>query len=94
MKFSDLIEARSLFKILVTLLSLRLSEGYLVFCQVARALRLSEISIFICRGRFLVEFVVVIGDEQDQAASFIDLVRRCTASSILFVDFKLILRLF
>lgn len=65
----------------------------MVLCQVARALRLSEISILICRGRFMEVFVVGIGEEEDQAASCIDLVRRCTASSISFGDFKLILRL-
>jgi len=69
---SDLIEARSLLSLFVKLLSLRLSEGYLVLCQVARALRLSEISILICRGRFMEVFVVGIGEEEDQAASCID----------------------
>ena len=92
-KLSDLIEAKSLLSLFVKLLSLRLSEGYLVLCQVARALRLSEISNLICKGRFMEVFVVGIGEEEDQAASCIDLVRRCTASSISFGDFKLILRL-
>jgi hypothetical protein len=78
-KLSNLIEARSLFSLFVKLLSLRLSEGYLVLCQDARALRLSEISILICRGRFMEVFVFGIGEEEDQAASCIDLVRRCTA---------------
>lgn len=49
-KLSDLTWARNLLSLLVKLLSLRLSEGYLVLCQVARALHLSEISILICRG--------------------------------------------
>lgn len=57
-KLSDLIEARSLLSLLVKLLSLSLSEGYLVLCQVARALRLSEISILICREIFMEVFVV------------------------------------
>lgn len=93
-KFSDLIEARSLLSFLVKLLSLHLSEGYLVLCQVARALRLSEIRILICRGRFLVVFVVGIGEEQDHAASCIDLVRRCTSCVIyIFGVFNLVLRL-
>jgi len=37
-------------------------------------------------------FIVGIGEEEDQA-SCIDLVRRCTVSPILFGDFKLIVRL-
>jgi len=92
-KFSDLIEARSLLSLLVRLFSLRLSEGYLVLCQVSQAFRFSEIRILICKGRFLVAFVVGIGKGQDQAASCINFVRMFMASPMSLEDFKLVLGL-
>lgn len=52
-KFSELIEAKSLFSLFVRLLNFCLSEGYFVLCQVLRALRFSDMRILICRGRFL-----------------------------------------
>jgi len=51
--FSDLIEAKSILSLFARLLNLRLSEGYFVLCQVARAVRFSEIRALIYRGRFI-----------------------------------------
>jgi len=51
--FFELIEAKSLLSLFVRLLNLRLSEGYFVLFQVARAVRFSQIKALICRGRFI-----------------------------------------
>lgn len=92
-KFSDLIEANVRFSLFERLLNLRLSEGYLVLCQIDRAFRFSEIRTLICKGKFLGWSLGGSGEEEDQAESCIDLIRWLTASSISTVDFKLTFRL-
>jgi len=63
--FSELIETKSLLSLFARLLNLRLSEGYFVLCQVARAVRFSEIRALICRGRFIMWFLGERGEEED-----------------------------
>ena len=74
------------------LLKIHLSDGYLIFCQIVWAFRFSTIKYLVKRGRFLVVFLEVVGDEQDHAVSCMDFLRKLTASSISLEDFRLMLR--
>jgi len=92
-KLSDLILAKILLSLFVRWLNSRLSEGYLVLCQIARAFLFSDIRVLTKCGRLEVGLLSGLGVvEEDHAACWIDVVRVWTASSMSWGDFSFVLR--